>query len=111
MTRLRIVITAIGKALIYVGFGLFHFLIFAVGKALIYFGFGLGCILIFASCYLLNDFADQNIQVYEDAYGSFVVFVICGYLFFWGAILALPCGIYMAVCLWGSRKKKIVLGE
>ena len=92
MTRLRIVITAIGKALIYVGFGL-------------------GCILIFASCYLLNDFADQNIQVYEDAYGSFVVFVICGYLFFWGAILALPCGIYMMICLWGSLKKKIILEE
>ena len=92
MTRLRRAITAIGKALIHVGFGL-------------------GCILIFASCYLLNDFADQNIQVYEDAYGSFVVFVICGYLFFWGAIFALPCGIYMAVCLRSWRKKKIVLRE
>ena len=92
MTLLREVITAIGNALIYVGFGL-------------------GCILIFAGCYLLNDFADQNIQVYEDAYGSFVVFAICGYLFFWGTILALPCGIYMMVRLWGSRKKEIVLGK
>ena len=83
----------------------------AIGKALIYVGFGLGCILIVAGCYLLNGFSDQNIQVYEDAYGSFVVFAICGYLFFWGTILALPCGIYMVVCLWGSRKKEIVPGK
>ena len=82
-----------------------------IAKLLMYLGFVPGCILIILGCYLLNDFADQNIQVYEDAYGSFVAFVICGYLFFWGAILALPFGIYMAVCLWGSRKKKIVLGE
>ena len=82
-----------------------------IGKALICVGFGLGCILIFLGCYLLNDFADQNIQVYEDAYGSFVVFVICGYLFFWGTILAMPCGIYMMVCLWSWLKKKIVLEE
>ena len=83
----------------------------AIGKASIYVGFGLGCILIFASCYLLNDFADQNIQVYEDAYVSFVVFVVCGHLFFWGTILAIPCGIYMMVCLWASLKKKIILEE
>lgn len=82
-----------------------------IAKLLIYLGFVPGCILIFLGCYLLNDFADQNIQVYEDAYGSFVVFVICGHLFFWGTILAMPCGIYMMVCLWSWLKKKIVLEE
>ena len=78
-----------------------------VVKLLICVGFVPGCILIFLGCYLLNDFADQNIQVYEDAYGSFVVFAICGHLFFWGTILALPCGIYMMVSLWSFWKKKI----
>ena len=80
----------------------------AIGKALIYVGFGLGCILIVAGCYLLNGFSDQNIQVYEDAYGSFVVFAVCGYLFFWGIILALPFGMYMLVCFWGYCQRRII---
>ena len=47
-----------------------------VAKLLMYLGFVPGCIFIFLGCYLLNDFANQNIQVYEGAYVSFVVFVI-----------------------------------
>ena len=57
--------------------------------------FAIGCKLLFIGYTLLDDFAAQNFEIVDEAYGFFAVFAVSGFLFFWGLVLTLPSGIYL----------------
>ena len=62
----------------------------------VFFGvFAVGCKLLFIGYTLLDDFAAQNFDIVDEAYGFFAVFAVSGFLFFWGLVLTLPSGIYL----------------
>ena len=66
----------------------------------VFFGvFAIGCKLLFIGYTLLDDFAAQNFDIVDEAFGFFAVFVISGFFFFWGSVLALPSGIYLIIWL------------
>jgi hypothetical protein len=66
----------------------------------VFFGvFAVGCKLLFIGYTLLDDFAAQNFDIVDEAFGFFAVFVISGFFFFWGLVLALPSGIYLIIWL------------
>ena len=70
--------------------------------------FAIGCKLLFIGCTLLDDFAAQNFDIADEAYGFFAVFVISGFFFFWGLILALPSGIYLLFYLLNLLKRTTI---
>ena len=39
--------------------------------------------------------ANSGIMIVDEAYGFFAVFVVSGFLFFWGLVLTLPSGIVL----------------
>ena len=57
--------------------------------------FAIGCKLIAIGYTLLGDFAAQNFDIADEAYGFFAVFVVSGFLFFWGLVLTLSSGIVL----------------
>ena len=70
--------------------------------------FAIGCKLIFIGYTLLADFAAQNFDIVDEAYGFFAVFVVSGFFFFWGLVLVLPSGIsllFLSVKFAQEKKK------
>ena len=64
----------------------------------VFFGvFAVGCKLLFIGYTLLDDFAAQNFDIVDEAYGFFAVFAVSGFFFFWGLVLALPPGVYFFI--------------
>ena len=64
----------------------------------VFFGvFAVGCKLLFIGYTLLDDFAAQNFDIVDEAYGFFAVFAVSGFFFFWGLVLALPPGVYFTI--------------
>ena len=62
----------------------------------VFFGvFAIGCKLLSIGYTLLDDFAAQNFDIADEAYGFFAVFVVSGFLFFWGLVLTLSSGIVL----------------
>ena len=62
----------------------------------VFFGvFAIGCKLLSIGYTILDDFAAQNFDIVDEAYGFFAVFAVSGFLFFWGLVLTLPSGIYL----------------
>ena len=70
--------------------------------------FAIGCKLLFIGYTLLDDFAAQNFDIVDEAFGFFAVFVISEFFFFWGLILALPSGIYLLFYLLNLLKRTTI---
>ena len=70
--------------------------------------FAIGCKLLFIGYTLLDDFAAQNFEIVDEAYGFFAVFAVSGFFFFWGFILVLPSGTYLLFHLLNLLKKTII---
>ena len=64
----------------------------------VFFGvFAVGCKLLSIGYTILDDFAAQNFDIVDEAYGFFAVFVVSGFFFFWGFI-ASTNGIFIPFC-------------
>lgn len=75
----------------------------------VFFGvFAIGCKLLSIGYTLLDDFAAQNFDIVDEAYGFFSVFAVSGFFFFWGFILVLPSGTYLLFHLLNLLRKTII---
>ena len=75
----------------------------------VFFGvFAIGCKLLSIGYTLLDDFAAQNFDIVDEAYGFFSIFVVSGFFFFWGFILVLPSGTYLLFHLLNLLRKTII---
>ena len=75
----------------------------------VFFGvFAIGCKLLSIGYTLLDDFAAQNFDIVDEAFGFFSVFVVSGFFFFWGFILVLPSGTYLLFYLLNLLRKTII---
>ena len=70
--------------------------------------FAIGCKLLSIGYTLLDDFAAQNFDIVDEAYGFFSVFAVSGFFFFWGFILVLPSGTYLLFHLLNLLRKTII---
>ena len=75
----------------------------------VFFGvFAIGCKLLSIGYTILDDFAAQNFDIVDEAYGFFAVFFVSGFFFFWGFILVLPSGTYLLFHLLNLLRKTII---
>ena len=81
--------------------------IISIARFIVFCIFVLGCVLISFGCNLLSEFSAQNFEIEDEAYGFFVVFIVAGFIFFWGFVLALPSGVYLIFFLWALGKRKL----
>ena len=75
----------------------------------VFFGvFAIGCNLLSTGYTILDDFAAQNFDIVDEAYGFFAVFFVSGFFFFWGFILVLPSGTYLLFHLLNLLRKTVI---
>ena len=75
----------------------------------VFFGvFAIGCNLLSTGYTILDDFAAQNFDIVDEAYGFFAVFFVSGFFFFWGFILVLPSGTYLLFHLLNLLSKTVI---